>query len=184
MMKKKTLSVAVSGLLSAFAISVSFLETLLPTTPFLPPGIKIGFSNVAVMIAVKNVSFSSALCVSLIKSLFVLVTRGFTAFLLSLSGGIVSTVVVILIFRDKKGRFGCIGAGLIGAETHNTAQICVYSLFIGEAAFYYLPILLIFGAASGALTGIALYFIEKILKNSAFSYNNLNAPETHGKDTY
>jgi len=182
MMKKKTFSVAISGLLAAFAIAVSFLETIIPTAPLLPPGIKIGFSNVAVMIAAKNVSFSSAISVSILKSLFVLVTRGFTAFLLSLAGGLASTAAVILIFRDKKSRFGCVGAGLIGAEVHNTAQIAVYSLFIGKAAFYYLPVLLCFGAACGALTGITLYLIEKLLKSDVLYNNYLNASETHGKD--
>ncbi len=162
-------------MLSAFAVAVSYLEMLIPAAAIPFPGIKIGFSNVAVMIAAKNVSFASAICVSLIKSLFVLLTRGFTAFLLSLSGGLVSALVVILIFRDKKGRFGCVGAGLIGAEAHNITQICVYSLFIGKAAFYYLPVLLCFGAACGALTGITLFYTEKFIKSPAVTrYGKIN----------
>lgn len=171
MAKKKTFKIAIGGLLSAFAIGASFLEGMIPLSPLLPPGVKIGFSNVAVMVAAKNVSFWSAITIAIVKSLFVLVTRGFTAFILSLSGGLASTLVVILIFSDKKGRFGCIGAGLIGAEVHNIAQVTVYSLLIGKAAFYFLPILLCFGAVCGALTGITLYFTQKLLTDKAFLNN-------------
>ncbi len=163
-MKNKASRVAFNGLLSAFAIAITTVESFLPPTALLPPGIKIGFSNVAVMMAAKNLSFSSAIFISLIKSFYVLATRGFYAFVLSLSGGVASTLVVILVFGDKKGRFGCVGAGLIGAQTHNLAQVAVYSLMIGRAAFYYLPVLSVFGVASGALTGLTLYFSERALK--------------------
>ena len=171
MTNKPSFKKALSGLLSAFAIAASFLETLFPLSPLLPPGIKIGFSNVAVMAAAKNVSFVSAVSISIIKSVFVLLTRGFTAFVLSVSGGLASTVVIILIFSDKKGRFGCIGAGLMGAEVHNIVQVAVYSLFIGKAAFYYLPVLLCFGAVTGTLTGLTLYFMQKLLSDKVLMNN-------------
>ncbi|MEG2118405.1 MAG: Gx transporter family protein [Clostridia bacterium] len=151
-MKLSTKIIAQSGMLSALAIGLSAIEMILPTSALLPAGCKIGFSNLATMMAAKNVSFFSAFCVTLLKSVFVLITRGFIAFLLSLAGGLFSTAVIILIFHDKKSRFGCIGAGVIGAAAHNTAQICIYSLFVGISAWYYLPILLAFGTISGIFT--------------------------------
>ncbi len=161
---KKTDFIAKSGLLAAFAIASSVLETFVPSSYLLPPGMKVGFSNIATMIAAKNVSFASAFAVTAVKSVFVLLTRGFTAFLLSLAGGLCSTGAVILIFRSKKGRFGCVGAGVVGAAVHNAAQVAVYSFIVGKAIFWYLPYLLVFGTLCGVVTGLCLFAAEKLIK--------------------
>lgn len=163
MNRKRLENIAKSGLLSAFAIAVSLLESLVPSSSLLPPGMKVGFSNVTTMIAAKNVSFASAFAVTVVKSLFVLITRGVTAFLLSLAGGLCSTAAVVLIFRSRKGRFGCVGAGVVGAACHNAAQVAVYSIIVGGAIFWYLPYLLVFGTLCGVLTGAVLYLAEKAL---------------------
>ena len=164
MNRKRIESITKSGLLSAFAIAVSVLESLVPSSSLLPPGMKVGFSNIATMIAAKNVSFASAFAVTLVKSLFVLITRGVTAFLLSLAGGLCSTAAVVLIFRSKKSRFGCIGAGVVGAAVHNTAQVVLYTFIVGKAILWYLPYLLVFGTLCGVITGAALYLAERLLE--------------------
>ena len=41
--------VAVTGLLAALALTLSLLEGMLPPVPVLPPGAKLGLSNLAVM---------------------------------------------------------------------------------------------------------------------------------------
>lgn len=162
---KRGEKVALAGVLSAFAIASGALESLIPPLPFAPPGFRIGFSNVASMTAAAAVSPLAAFAVAIIKSVFVLITRGFTAFLLSLAGGVVSACVTVLLLRFARGKVGCIGIGVASAAFHNLAQVCVYSLIIGAAAFWYLPYLLILGSFCGALTGIlldlALRFISK-----------------------
>lgn len=50
-MKAKTYRIALTGLLGACAVALSYLESLLPTAAFLPPGAKPGFSNLANMFA-------------------------------------------------------------------------------------------------------------------------------------
>lgn len=161
---KRGEKIALAGMLSAFAIASGALESLIPPLPFAPPGFRIGISNVASMTAAA-VSPLAAFAVAIIKSVFVLITRGFTAFLLSLAGGLVSACVTVLLLRFARGKVGCIGIGVASAAFHNLAQVCVYSLIIGTAAFWYLPYLLILGTACGALTGIlldlALRFISK-----------------------
>ncbi|MBO4860629.1 MAG: Gx transporter family protein [Clostridia bacterium] len=162
---KRGEKVALAGVLSAFAVASGALESLIPPLPFAPPGFRIGISNVASMTAAAAVSPLAAFAVAIIKSVFVLITRGFTAFLLSLAGGLVSACVTVLLLRFARGKVGCIGIGVASAAFHNLAQVCVYSLIIGAAAFWYLPYLLILGTACGALTGIlldlALRFISK-----------------------
>ena len=57
--------VAVTGLLGALALALSFLEGLLPPVPVLPPGAKLGLSNIAVLYAVQCLGFWPALGIAL-----------------------------------------------------------------------------------------------------------------------
>ena len=47
--KTKSYKAAFTGIAAAVAITLSFLEGLIPTAAFMPPGAKAGFSNIAVM---------------------------------------------------------------------------------------------------------------------------------------
>ena len=168
---KRTKKIALAGMLSAFAVAASALESLLPPLPFAPPGFKIGFSNVASMVAAGAVSPFAAFAVAAVKSVFVLVTRGFTAFMLSLAGGLASAACCALLLRFARKKVGCIGVGVASAAAHNLAQVGVYSLIISSAAFWYLPYLLILGTACGALTGalldLSLKYMAKYQKTNA-----------------
>ena len=112
--------VAVTGLLGALALALSFLESLLPPLPVLPPGAKLGLSNIAVLFAVQSLGLLPALGVALVKGVFAGLTRGGVAFLMSLSGGLLSTCVTFLLSRLKRPRFGLMGLGIAGALAHNT----------------------------------------------------------------
>ena len=48
-MKRVSATVALTGLLAALALALSFLEGLLPPLPFLTPGAKLGLSNIFTM---------------------------------------------------------------------------------------------------------------------------------------
>ena len=77
-----------TALFLAMALVLSYVENLLPALPFLPPGVKLGLSHVVIMYCLFFVGAPSAFWIALLKSLFVLLTRGMIAALLSLSGGI------------------------------------------------------------------------------------------------
>ena len=47
----KVKRLALMGLLFALAMALSFLESLLPALPMLPPGIRLGLSNIVTMYA-------------------------------------------------------------------------------------------------------------------------------------
>ena len=83
--KTKSYKAAFTGIAAAVAITLSFLEGLIPTAAFMPPGAKAGFSNIAVMFAASEFGLIPALSVTLLKSLFVFLTRGATAFFMSLA---------------------------------------------------------------------------------------------------
>lgn len=152
-------------MLGALALALSALETLIPPLPMLPPGAKPGLSNLATMYAAYSVGLGPALCVALLKGLFAGLTRGWTAMLMSLAGGLASTLATAALIRFCRS-FSLVGVGVAGALTHNLAQLGAAAILTTPAVAAYLPWLLLFGALTGTLTGFllkwALPFLDKL----------------------
>lgn len=142
------------GLLGALAIVLSAVENMIPPIPMLPPGAKLGLSNLVTMFAVNTLGFMPALFVTLLKGLFAGLTRGVLAAAMSLSGGLVSTLVMWLLCKPKKRLFGAVGFGVAGAVAHNFGQFWMAFFLTTPAVIYYIPWLLLFGVLSGILTGL------------------------------
>lgn len=152
-MKQKTIQAAFLGLLAAVAITLSYLESLLPTAAFLPPGAKPGLSNIANFFAAAALGLPSALSIALLKAVFAGITRGATAFFMSLCGGVCSTVLLYVLLRKSK-RLGYIGVGVLAAVAHNLGQLAVAAVLVGNVSVLgYAPVLLLCGVAAGILTG-------------------------------
>lgn len=156
MRKMKIQRITFTALMTAAAVVLSYVESLLPTAPFMMPGSKLGLSNIAVMFAASSMSVGETLLIVLAKSCFVLITRGVTAFMMSLAGGILSAVCMMIIFQKVKN-FGFIGTGVASALCHNAGQLLV-SLIIMKttAVFGYVPVLIFASVGTGILTGTLL----------------------------
>ncbi|MBE7092215.1 MAG: Gx transporter family protein [Clostridiales bacterium] len=156
----KAKKIALFGILGALAITVSFIDGLF-ALPFLPPGAKIGLSNVITLFALNVLNLWGGIYVVTVKAVFALLTRGVSAFLLSFSGGLLSFLVMAVLLKMKKCPFSIIGISIIGAIIHNIAQLGVSMFLTGTPALiYYLPVLVVFSLFSGTVTGV----IIKILK--------------------
>ena len=125
--KSRAKQVALLGMLGAVAIVLSWLEGMLGPVPGLPPGAKLGLSNVATMLAASTMGPGSAMAIALLKGLFAGLTRGLTAGLMSLSGGLLSTGVVCLLLWWKRCPLGYIGIGIAGAVCHNLGQLFLFA---------------------------------------------------------
>ena len=75
---EKTRRIALSGLLFALAMALSFIEGTL-TIPGLLPGMKLGLANIVVMYALFFMGPRQALVLDVLKALFVFLVSGFTA---------------------------------------------------------------------------------------------------------
>lgn len=153
-MKKASGRVAFTGLLAALALSLSFLEGLIPPIPVLPPGAKLGLSNIVVLYAAGSLGLPAALFLACLKGGFALLTRGVTAGLLSISGGVLSSLVMWMLLRRTRASLSLVG--VCGALSHNAAQLCAAWLLTSAAVVFYLPFLVFFGVATGLLTGLVL----------------------------
>lgn len=156
MRNKKIKRITLTALLTAFSVVLSFVESLLPTAYFMPPGSKLGLSNIPVMFCASTGRLSDTLFTVIAKSFFVFITRGFTAFCMSLAGGLLSALCMLVLFKRTKG-FGYAGLGIISALCHNLGQILISFLLIGSTAVTgYLPVMLIASVVTGFLTGTLL----------------------------
>ena len=158
-MKKNRLNakrIAFLGIAGTLCIVLSALEGLLvPYIPGLPPGAKPGFSNIVIMLLAATGQTAGLLFPVLMKSLFVFITRGASAFFMSLSGGMLSACVMIFFYRMHLKNISETGIGVLSACAHNIGQLLVSFVYTGTTALvYYLPVLMLFGTVTGLLTGI------------------------------
>ncbi len=158
----KTRKLTVSALLAALAIVLSTLEGMLVIIPQVP-GVKLGLSNIAVMFALFFMDSGTALTIGILKSLFALLTRGAVAGLLSLSGGMASIIVMIIIMKLSKNASTAV-ISTIASISHNLAQFAVISLIYAPMSMLpYLPVLLASGTVFGVINGIFLHGVKPAL---------------------
>lgn len=167
---KKILQLTQTAIMAAAAIVLAAIENMLPNIAAVSlPGAKLGLSNIASMMCANILGLPSAFAVSVIKSLFVLCTRGVTAFLLSLCGGVGSTVVMwFMMCCFKTYPFGYIGVGVMGAATHNFLQLLVVSAFVGSSVWAYALYLMPAAVAAGSVTGFTMGIILPKIQNVKF----------------
>ncbi len=164
--KKNTVRrVALAGILGAQALALAWLESLLPAFPFLPPGAKPGISNIVTMFAVCTLNLTDALFIVIIKAFFAGITRGMTAFFMSLCGGLMSFAAMAIIFRlAKKNRLGLVGTGVCCALAHNLGQLVAAAVITDTVTIAgYAPALLIFGVCTGIVTGFVFRAVSPLL---------------------
>ncbi|MGD9559821.1 MAG: Gx transporter family protein [Oscillospiraceae bacterium] len=154
---KRTLAyrVALTGMLFALAIVLSVAESMLAPVFGLPPGVKLGLANVVVMYALFFSTRWQALALVLLKAGFGVLSRGLVAGLLSLCGGLLSLLVMVLLMLPKRPPSVLI-LSVAGALGHNLGQVLVVWLMYGAGAVYYIPVLVVAALVSGVLTALTL----------------------------
>lgn len=154
----KTKKVALTGLLIALALILSYLESLIPLS-FAIPGIKLGLPNLVVVFALYRLRPSVAAAISLLRVLLVAVLFGSVLSLAYSAAGAVCSFAVMLALRHS-GRFGCTGVSVAGAVVHNLAQIATAALLLETASLaWYFPVL----CATGTLAGVVIGLLAALL---------------------
>jgi len=144
------------GMLFAMAMALSFAESLLPVLPMLPPGFKLGLSNIVTMYTLFMLGTKRGFAIAVMKSLFVLLTRAPVAAFMSLCGGLLSVVCMALCARVRWLRGDYMLLSIIGALAHNLGQLLASVAYTSTVMFYYLPVLVVSGVIMGIVTGAML----------------------------
>ncbi len=164
MKQEKKYNVAFCGVMAALAISLGYLEALIPFSIGIY-GIKLGIANLAILSLLYLTDIKSAFAVHLLRILVCGILFGnAVAFLYSIVGGILSFFTMVLL--KKTDKFSPIGISICGGVIHNMAQMGVAVILLEEIKLaFYLPILLIAGTIAGALVGVVSNEMIKKFKN-------------------
>lgn len=148
-----TKNIAKTGMLVAVAFVLSYVESMLPLN-FGVPGIKVGLSNIVVLFSIFNLNPLTEFCIAIVRIVLSGITFGsLSGLLYSLSGGILSFIVMLLLKKTKK--FSVYGVSVAGGVSHNIGQILVAIVVLNnKLIMYYLPFLLIAGVVAGIATGM------------------------------
>lgn len=155
---------AMTGLFAAMTVSLGVLESFIA----LPvPGVRIGLSNVGIMLCIYLIDIPAAVYVAITKSILVPLMTGNLAVKMSIAmpSTLISTTamsVMVLLFRKISTP---VSIGAVGAVAHICTQFfIVKNLYIKTDAIYnLLPYFSFFSVITGALTGyITMVIINTI----------------------
>jgi heptaprenyl diphosphate synthase len=157
--------IATLSLMLSLIFVLSMLEGMLPPLPF---HMRFGLSNVVTMYALFFIGRRAAFTLAAMKSLFVLLTRGPVAGLLSLSGGLLSLCVIALLASAWKDASYFL-LSVAGAVTHNMAQLAAASWLASTNLLLFLfPVMVAAGVAAGSLTAVLLRVVMPLFGEVPF----------------
>ena len=160
-----------------FALVCSYIESLIPM-PFGVPGMKLGLTNVVIILLLYLFGPLDAIIVSILRVVLIGFMFGNVySMCYSLAGAVISFIFMYILYRFTK--FNMIAVSVVGGLLHNSAQLLVAIIFFDSGyLIYYLPALLITGVVTGAIIGViaqAVYTrIVKIIHKDEASGDNAN----------
>ena len=162
---KGTKKLVFLSLLITMGLILGLLEQSLPV--LLPvPGAKLGLANIVVVTTLFLFGLWNALIVAVIRSLLLMAISGSVSSLFfSLSGAILSVLVMGLLYDRYYPKFSILGISIAGALFHNLAQVVIAAVFIQSLdIFIYYPFLMVISIPTGLFVGAAAYFTCSLLK--------------------
>lgn len=167
-LRGRTYKISACAVLTALAMIFSYIEAMIPFSLGIP-GIKLGLSNLVVLVALYGIGASYAFGINLTRIVLSgLLFSGVSAMLYSMAGGLLSFIVMYALKRT--GLFSPVGVSMAGGVMHNVGQLTVAALIIENAGVYlYLPALLVSGIATGVLLGVvSVYILERLGMGASF----------------
>lgn len=149
-MKRKT---AFMGLFLALALVCSYVEALIPI-PIGIPGVKLGLTNIVVVLMMYCVGAKEAIGVSVCR----IILAGFMfgnafSIIYSLAGGLLSFVIMYLL--KKTDKLAVLSVSIAGGLSHNIGQLVIAAIIVENAnILYYIPVLIAAGAITGLIIGV------------------------------
>ena len=172
------------ALFIALAVALHTFEALLPN-PL--PWFRIGLANILALSALYLYGIRALWIVSMARILvgsLILGTLFSPGFLLSLSGGLLATLLMSTGYRLWMPKIGPVGVSVLGALGHVSGQLLVAWLVVirHPSIWLLLPFFLLFALISGIVSGLAAdMLIEFLLEHPAFArLRKLAGPAAEG----
>lgn len=156
----KTKRMVLLSMLVAIALVIYLIEAQIPV---LFPGIKLGLANSISLVALILLGWKEAFLIMILRTLLGSIFGGsMSAFMFSIAGGLLSNIVMVLLYKYFKNHLSIPTISVCGSVFHNVGQLLVAAFIINDLRIYvYLPVLLIAAIVTGYFIGI----LSSILKN-------------------
>ncbi|MCR5640824.1 MAG: Gx transporter family protein [Lachnospiraceae bacterium] len=156
--------VAYMGMFVALAMILSYVESLVPFF-FGVPGMKLGLTNVVVLVVLYFYGPKEAFGINVIRIVLlgILFGNGFSL-LYSLAGGILSFLAMLGFKRIQGLHIILVSAG--GGIFHNIGQLIIAGVFVNNwNLLFYFPFLLAGGIITGGVVGLLGAIVLKHLQS-------------------
>lgn len=154
-----TKKLILAAILTAFALVAFVIEGAIPPlTPIY--GVKLGLANVFTLFALYALGKPYGLAVMLLRIVLGnIITGQLVSFIYSLTGGLLSFLLMILLKRFFPLKQMWV-LSVLCAVTHNIGQLLAAIFMMQALAIaYYLPVLILSGIIAGAFTGICAQLV-------------------------
>lgn len=154
------------GLATGLALGLHVFEAMIPMpTDLMIPGVKLGLANIVTLYVIMNFGTKDGIVISILRTLLGSIMSGTfmtVTFYFSFAGGVMSAIVMGLLYKYGSRTFSMMGISLMGALTHNLAQLAVAAMMIEQSLILiYLPVMLFAALPTGAFVGLITGKVNK-----------------------
>lgn len=168
------------SLLSALALVLSYIETMIPL-PVALPGVKLGLANVAVVVALLGIDTRAAAAVAVVK----VMASGFlfgSPMMLMYSLGGTALAFAGSAAASRIPGLGAVATCMVAAILHNAGQIAVAALLLGTSSVLLsLPPLALAACATGFVTGAVASGVLASQPDSPYAAESIEVPRPRMK---
>jgi heptaprenyl diphosphate synthase len=161
---KNTRKMVLLSVLVSQALVLHVIERMIAVVPI--QGVKLGLANIISLFTVIIFGWKEAMLVVFLRTLLgSFFGGGISSFAYSFTGGILSTIVMALLYKYFRNIFSIMAISVVGAVFHNIGQILIASMVVSNAnLFFYLPVLLISAVITGIFIGLTVQYTMKPLQ--------------------
>lgn len=154
--------IALMAMFITISLMLSYVETLIPAIPI--PGAKIGLPNIITLLVLLTLGFKNAFVVLIIRAtISTLLFSSLLSLAYSLTGGIISLIMMFLLIKFFENKMSIIAISILGAITHNLAQLVVAILILETISIAtLLPWLVIIAIPAGIVVGLSVRYSKKM----------------------
>lgn len=154
------------AMLTSLGIALHMLEAYIPNPLIVfAPGAKLGLANIIALVTLVLFGLKYALLVNILRCIIGgLIVGSVMSMMYSISGAIISTILMWATYKHLSKYFSLIGVSLLGAIGHNIAQLFVASLLVSNMhLFIYLPIMMLVSIFTGSFIGFtAIHVLRRL----------------------
>lgn len=149
-----------TGLMASFSIILGVIENFIPSPV---PAVRLGLSNVPILIMLYLAGSRYAFQVSFLKAFIVPVLSANIIFKMSVSvpATFISFAAMAVVYHYFKNKLSIVTISVIGAVFHMTTQLVVVSIYVVKGLIYtrIAGVLLLSATITGILMGLIAYKI-------------------------